>query len=234
MDSRMPELSVVIPVYNEFGNIAPLTDEIMAALAGYGNFEIVFVDDCSSDGSDEELRTVAAHHHNVRTVRHDSNRGQSAAVRTGVKLARSELIAVIDGDGQNDPADIPRLVRTLQDTQNVRMVIGERLRRRDNWLKLFSSRVANRVRAFLLKDGIRDTGCGIKAFYRQDFLELPAFDHMHRFLPALLQSEGAAVVSVPVNHRPRVHGDSKYGVRNRLWVGIVDLLGVIWLRHRQI
>lgn len=233
MQTSKPQISVVIPVYNESGNIAPLTEEVTAALAGRGPFEIVYVDDCSTDQTAEELQGVAARFDNVRVERHARNLGQSAGLCTGVRAAESDVIAVIDGDGQNDPADIPKLVDELIGSAGIRLVIGQRVRRQDSWLKLLSSRVANTVRASILKDGVPDTGCGIKAFYRQDFLALPAFDHMHRFLPALLGSRGNSVRSVPVNHRPRVRGVSKYNVRNRLWVGISDLLGVLWLQKRR-
>lgn len=234
MHSNNSDICVVIPVYNERGNVRPLTEEVVAAMDGKCNYEIVYVDDCSVDGTREELEAAAGRYDKLRIVRHSSNRGQSAALRSGVKNASAEVIAVMDGDGQNDPADIPAMCRKLVGDDALRMVVGQRLRRQDSWLKLFSSRVANRVRAALLKDGIPDTGCGIKVFYRQDFLDLPAFDHMHRFLPALLQRNGGSVTSMPVNHRPRVHGVSKYNVRNRLWVGITDLIGVIWLQKRRL
>lgn len=234
MQTSKPDVSVVVPVYNESGNIAPLTEEIVAALRARVTFEIVYVDDCSSDGTPTELEEIAARFDEVRIVRHQENLGQSAGLCSGVAAAQADVIAVIDGDGQNDPADIPKLVDELTNSAGVRLVIGQRVRRQDSWLKLLSSRVANAVRASILKDGVPDTGCGIKTFYRRDFMDLPAFDHMHRFLPALLGDKGTAVRSVPVNHRPRVHGVSKYNVRNRLWVGISDLLGVLWLQKRQL
>lgn len=234
MSEPKATISVVIPVYNESGNVAPLAGEIIAATREIGPCEIVFVDDGSTDGTPGELARLAAARDFVRVVRHDSNRGQSAALRTGVKAAAADIIAVIDGDGQNDPADIPPMFRRLVADEGVRMVAGERVTRRDSWTRRMSSRIANGVRSRLLKDGIRDTGCGIKLMYREDFLELPAFDHMHRFLPALAQNHGGRVDVMPVNHRPRIRGVSKYGVGNRLWVGIVDLVGVMWLRKRGI
>jgi dolichol-phosphate mannosyltransferase len=172
----------------------------------------------------------------VRLIRHSRRSGQSAAVRTGVRFARAEWVATLDGDGQNDPADIPALVSACEAARradpSVLLVMGHRTTRRDSWLKRVSSRVANGVRGRLLGDGTPDTGCGIKLMHRATFLELPFFDHLHRFLPALYRQQGAAVISVPVNHRPRTRGTSKYGLHNRLWVGIVDLFGVMWLGTR--
>lgn len=234
MKGTLPQLSVVIPVFNESGNVRPLIEEIELALSQRLRFEIVVVDDGSTDETGEELANLLRTNKSLHVQIHGCNRGQSAAIRTGVKDARAPVIAVLDGDGQNDPADIPAFFAALDISANVCMVVGERRRRRDSWIRLFSSRIANAVRSKLLGDGIRDTGCGIKVFYRDDFLELPAFDHMHRFLPALVKRHGGSVLSLSVNHRPRLHGVSKYGIRNRLWVGIVDLLGVMWLKRRRI
>lgn len=234
MDTNSPKLSVVVPVFNEQGNIAPLYAEVAAALKGRIPYELILVDDCSTDGTGEEIAAVCRDSATVRCCHHDQNRGQSAAVRTGVKAARSAVVAVLDGDGQNDPKDICKLYGRLRAVPSLKMVIGERRARQDNWLRKKSSKIANAVRSRLLGDGIKDTGCGIKVFYRNDFLELPAFDHMHRFLPALMQRDGGKVSSVPVNHRPRLYGVSKYGVRNRLWVGITDMLGVMWLQKRHL
>jgi dolichol-phosphate mannosyltransferase len=229
-----PQLSVVIPILNEKDNIGPLVDEVDITLFGRLRFEVVIVDDGSSDGSDEEVCRIANQTDFVRVVTHDSRRGQSAAIRTGVKAAAAPVIAVLDGDGQNDPADIPKLYGPLRILPDVRIVIGQRNRQNAGRVRLLTLRIANSVRNAVLKDGIRDSGCGIKVFYRDEFLELPAFDHMHRFLPALMQRAGGRVYSVSVNHRPRVRGESKYGIGSRLWASITDLFGVMWLQKRSI
>ncbi|WP_149539519.1 glycosyltransferase [Siccirubricoccus phaeus] len=229
-----PLVSVVIPVRNEAPNIAPLVAEIEAALAGVAH-EIVYVDDGSSDATPAELAAAAARAP-VRHLRHRRSCGQSAAVVTGVKAARGRWIATLDGDGQNDPADIPRLLaraeREAAAEGGAILVAGHRVTRRDSWVKRRSSRVANAVRSRLLQDATPDTGCGLKVFPRALFLELPHFDHMHRFLPALVLRQGGRVVSEPVNHRPRVRGVSNYGTLDRLLVGLVDLAGVAWLQRR--
>jgi dolichol-phosphate mannosyltransferase len=231
-----PVLAVVVPVKNEADNILPLVAEIDAALAGKHVFEIIYVDDGSDDRTPEMLRVARAKFPALRIVRHKKSCGQSAAVATGVKAARAPIIATLDGDGQNDPADIPALVRRLLDeapeARSYLLVAGFRHKRRDDGIRKMSSRIANRVRAGMLKDDTPDTGCGLKVFTRDAFLDMPRFDHMHRFLPALMIRRGGKVVSVPVNHRPRERGVSKYGVWNRLWVGIVDLFGVMWLQNR--
>ena len=228
-------LSVVVPVCSEVENVLPLAREVAAALSG-SSFELIFVDDGSTDGTADAVRNARREVPQVRLIRHSRRSGQSAAVRTGVRAARAEWVATLDGDGQNDPADIPVLLAARDvaraDDASVLIVVGHRKTRRDSWLKRVSSRVANGVRSRLLGDGTPDTGCGIKLMHRATFLELPFFDHLHRFLPALYQQQGAHAVSVPVNHRPRIRGRSKYGLNNRLWVGIVDLFGVIWLRAR--
>ena len=231
------DLSVVIPVKNEAGNIAPLVFEICAALAGLAVFEIVYVDDGSDDSTAAEIRRLQPDLPQLRLVRHAQSFGQSAAIRSGVRAAGGVWIATLDGDGQNDPADIPALWRIAQNLSGGSpecplLVIGHRGRRRDSWSKRQASRVANAVRGRLLRDNTPDTGCGLKLFPRALFLDLPYFDHMHRFLPALVVREGGVVHSVPVNHRPRQRGLSKYGVFDRLGVGVVDLFGVMWLRRR--
>jgi dolichol-phosphate mannosyltransferase len=227
------DLSVVIPVRNEAENVAPLVAEIRAALGGALDYEIVYVDDGSSDATAAELAAAAAGFPRLRVLRHDASYGQSAAVRTGVKAAQAPWIATLDGDGQNDPADIPRLWAMTRQASDGRLLIaGHRQRRCDSWVKRVSSRIANGVRARLLGDATPDTGCGLKLFPRELFLELPFFDHMHRFLPALVQRQGGRTVSVPVNHRPRERGASNYGTLDRLAVGISDLLGVLWLQRR--
>jgi dolichol-phosphate mannosyltransferase len=236
------DLSVVIPVKNEAGNIAPLVAEIAAALAsgleGRVGYEIVYVDDGSDDATGAEIRRLQASLPQLRLVHHAKSCGQSAAIRSGVKAARGRWIATLDGDGQNDPADIPTLWRLAQGMANESsampplLIAGHRARRRDSWSKRQASRIANAVRRRLLHDDTPDTGCGLKLFPRALFLDLPYFDHMHRFLPALVLREGGIVHSVPVNHRPRQRGTSKYGVFDRLLVGIADLAGVMWLRRR--
>jgi dolichol-phosphate mannosyltransferase len=233
MTAPEPEVSVVVPVCNERDNVLPLAREIQAALAGRP-YETIFVDDGSTDGTAEAARAARAEGLGVRLVRHAVRSGQSAAVATGVRAARAPWIATLDGDGQNDPADIPRLLDTARrgGSPRLRLVMGNRATRRDTWLRRLSSRVANGVRGGLLGDGTPDTGCGIKVFDRAVFMDMPRFDHMHRFMPALFQREGYEVVSVPVNHRERTRGTSKYGLHNRLWVGIVDLFGVMWLIRR--
>src|SRR6266513_4319347 len=228
------ELSVVIPVKNEAGNIAPLVAEIAAALDGRIDYEIVYVDDGSSDATAAEIRDLQHRMTRLRLIRHAQSRGQSAAIRSGVRTARGIWIATLDGDGQNDPADIPALWRIVRDSppDPPVLIAGQRVRRQDSWSKRRASRIANAVRRRLLHDDTPDTGCGLKLFRRALFLDLPYFDHMHRFLPALVLREGGIVRSVPVNHRPRQRGISNYGVLDRLGVGITDLLGVLWLRRR--
>ncbi len=228
------DLSVVIPVRNEAPNIGPLVVEIHAALDGRLDYEIVYVDDGSSDDTVATIRTLARDFAPLRLVRHAKSCGQSAAVRSGVKAARAPWIATLDGDGQNDPADIPKLWDMASGTaDNLQLLVaGFRQKRRDTLVKRLSSRIANGVRRRLLRDGTPDTGCGLKLFRRDLFLDLPYFDHLHRFLPALVQRQGGRTVSVPVNHRARERGVSNYGVFDRLWVGITDLLGVMWLQRR--
>jgi dolichol-phosphate mannosyltransferase len=229
------DVSVVIPVCNEQENVEPLAREIHVALSGRYAFETIFVDDGSTDGTAQAvLAAKAAGMPEIRLIRHSVRSGQSAAVATGVRKAGAPWIATLDGDGQNDPADIPKLLDTALQSKSarLRLVMGNRTTRRDTWLRRLSSRVANGVRGGLLKDGTPDTGCGIKVFDRTVFLDMPRFNHMHRFMPALFQREGFEVVSVPVNHRERTRGKSKYGLNNRLWVGIVDLFGVMWLIRR--
>ncbi|MDR2186947.1 MAG: glycosyltransferase family 2 protein [Azonexus sp.] len=224
-------LSVVIPVRNEVGNIRPLVEEIRAALAASMACEIIYVDDGSTDGTGQALRALKAEYAELRVIRHAASCGQSTAVRSGVKAARGAWIATLDGDGQNDPADIPKLIAAL--AEDVALVGGNRRHgRRDVWIKRISSVIANGVRSRILSDETPDTGCGLKLFRRDVYLDLPYFDHMHRFLPALVQRGGWRVVSVPVNHRPRQRGVSNYGTLDRLAAGIVDLAGVFWLLRR--
>ncbi len=230
----VPRVSVVVPVRNETDNIAPLIAEIEAACAALQPFEIVYVDDGSIDGTAAELARLASNRPWLRRLRHAQSCGQSAAVRTGVRAARSAIIATIDGDGQNDPAFIPQLVAALEAAgDGAGLVAGQRIGRKDTGFKKFQSRVANAVRGFILNDGTRDTGCGLKAFRRDVFLALPYFDALHRFLPALVRREGYAVLLVDVVDRPRLTGHSNYGFFDRLWVGIFDLHGVWWLIRRR-
>ncbi len=230
------DFSIVVPAKNEQDNIEPLIREIRSSLDGRFGYELIYVDDGSTDDTSTRLRQIKqAGFPRLRILRHQASCGQSAAICTGVKAARAPWIVTLDADGQNDPVDIPKIVAPLLDPKRDSDLVataGIRVKRQDHWLKLLSSRIANAVRGWLLKDGTPDTGCGLKAFSREAFLELPHFDHMHRFLPALFQRAGGKVFSMPVNHRPRVHGRSHYGVRNRLWVSIVDMLGVVWLNRR--
>ncbi len=232
--SGAPRFSVVAPVRDEADSVAPLIAEIRIAMAAHAPYEIVFVDDGSVDRTPEILRRVAGECRELRVLRHRQPAGQSAAIVTGVRRANGEVIVTLDGDGQNDPADIPALLARFGEVadRDRLMVVGLRARRMDLWPKRLASRIANAVRAWLLGDGTPDTGCGLKVFSRRAFLAMPAFDHMHRFLPALMVRQGGQVVSVPVNHRPRTAGATKYGVLDRLGVGIVDLIGVKWLMRR--
>ncbi|PIW25957.1 MAG: dolichol-phosphate mannosyltransferase [Rhodospirillales bacterium CG15_BIG_FIL_POST_REV_8_21_14_020_66_15] len=233
-DTALPALAVVVPVHNETENLSPLIGEIRAALGGGVAYEIVYVDDGSTDATLARLADLAKDVPELRVLRHVNCCGQSAAIWTGVQHARAPLIATLDGDGQNDPADIPALVEKYKAEGGGErlMIAGLRAKRRDTAIRRLSSRIANGIRAGLLKDDTPDTGCGLKVFPRQAFLDMPRFDHMHRFMPALMIRLGGRVMSVPVNHRPRERGTSKYGVWNRLWVGIVDLFGVMWLQRR--
>jgi dolichol-phosphate mannosyltransferase len=228
-----PAVSVVVPVRNEAGNVAPLVAEIAAALSGRA-FEIVYVNDGSSDATAAELQGLMAERPWLRQIRHARSCGQSAAVRTGVAMARAPIAVTLDGDGQNDPAFIPALLAKLEaGWPRLGLVAGQRVGRQSTGFKRMQSRVANGVRSAVLKDGTRDTGCGLKAFRRDLFLALPYFDALHRFLPALIRREGFEVGYVDVIDRPRRHGKSNYGLWDRLWVGILDLAGVWWLLRRK-
>ena len=224
-------ISVVVPVQDEAGNVGPLAREIAAALAGESH-EILFVDDGSTDGTDAALAALKSEIPQLRALRHSRNLGQSRGIRTGVQAARGDIIVTLDGDGQNDPADIPKLLAALRAEPTVAMVSGVRVKRQDSASRRWASRMGNGFRSALLGDGARDTGCGLKAFRRAVFLELPYFDHIHRFLIALVLREGWQVRYVPVNHRPRLTGASKYTNFGRLLVSVQDLLGVRWLQRR--
>lgn len=228
------KLSVVVPVKDEAENIGPLAREIATAVAGGGEFEIIFVDDGSSDGTAAVLTALKAELPSMRVISHATNLGQSRAIRTGVRAARGEIIVTLDGDGQNDPADIPNLLAELRRGEaSLGLVSGVRAKRRDTASRRLASRLANAIRQSLLKDGAVDSGCGLKAFKREAFLALPYFDHLHRFLITMMIREGFQVAFVDVNHRPRLHGQSKYTNFNRMLVGIDDLMGVRWLQRRM-
>lgn len=231
-----PLISVVVPVRNEAPNILPLIGEIRAALSGI-SYDIVYVDDGSTDETPARLRQALAEGAPLRIIRHKESCGQSAGVITGVKHARGTWIATLDGDGQNDPASIPDMLARAQAEERAGgampvLIAGWRQKRRDTSAKRYGSRIANKVRASVLRDATPDTGCGLKVFRRDAFLEIPHFDHMHRFLPALFIRQGGRVVSVPVNHRHRMEGVSNYNNWQRLKVGIVDLIGMYWLQRR--
>jgi glycosyltransferase involved in cell wall biosynthesis len=233
MNSAMPRIAVVVPVRNEAGNVAPLVAEIEAACVPLAPFEIIYVDDGSTDGTAERLSELAATRPHLRRLSHAASCGQSAAVRTGVRAASAPIVVTLDGDGQNDPAYIPRLVEALDRDPDAGLAQGRRVGRKDTGFKRFQSRVANAVRGAVLKDGTRDTGCGLKAFRRDVYLALPYFDALHRFMPALVRREGHGIVHVDVVDRPRLTGVSNYGFFDRLWVGLQDLVGVAWLIRRR-
>lgn len=235
----VPRLSVIIPVFNEAENVVPLLEQIRSALATIGDYEVVFVDDCSNDGTADRLlgefvqpslKPVVGPI--VRIIRHSNRSGQSAAIHTGVEAARSAWVATLDGDGQNDPSDILALLDRAWAPGGPSLVGGLRRKRCDVWSKRMATKIANGLRQAVLNDGCEDTGCGIKVFRRDAFLTLPFFAAMHRFLPALFQINGHQVAFAEVNHRPRRHGVSKYGNLRRAAIGIVDLLGVLWLKRR--
>lgn len=228
------ELSVVVPMHDEAGNAGALVAEIAAALAGR-SFEIIAVDDASRDGTRAELASARARVPQLRIVAHRRNAGQSRAIRSGVLAARAPVVLTLDGDGQNDPADLPRLAARLLRSEapaDLVMVQGQRTKRQDTAAKRFASRFANVVRKRVLGDGAEDSGCGIKAFRREAFMRLPYFDHMHRYMPALMLREGYGVEFLQVNHRPRGAGRSKYTNLGRLVAALTDLSGVLWLRSR--
>jgi dolichol-phosphate mannosyltransferase len=230
--SAIPHISVVVPVFNEQGAAAELAREIAVAFQGVAH-EIVFVDDASSDETVQRLSALRTALPQLRILSHGRNAGQSRAIRTGVLAARAPIIMTLDGDGQNDPADGPRLVRRLMDAPvALAMVGGRRAKRQDSAAKRIGSRLANGLRRRLLRDQAEDTGCGLKAFRRDAFLRLPYFDHMHRFLPALFLREGFDIEFEDVGHRPRTTGQSKYTNFGRLRASVLDLLGVLWLRAR--
>lgn len=231
-------LSVLIPVRNEADNILPLLEELEQALSSrYGDdFEVIYVDDASTDQTWQRLLQAQHQYRWLRLLQHQQAAGQSTAVHSGALAAHGEWLATLDGDGQNNPADLPRLLETVRDAhqqqQQITGIIGYRRQRQDSTIKILSSRLANRFRGWLLKDDSPDNGCGIKILRRSTYQQLPYFDHMHRFIPSLVMRCGQHMLVAPVDHRPRLKGRSKYGTWNRLWVGIIDLLGVIWLNAR--
>jgi glycosyltransferase involved in cell wall biosynthesis len=228
-----PSVSIVVPVRNEADNIAPLIEEISAALDGRWAYEIIYVNDGSTDATGERLAAIMKQRDNLRQLRHAKSGGQSAAVRSGVRAARGAIVATLDGDGQNNPAFLPDLIAAVEKGAHVGLAAGQRVGRKDTGFKKFQSRVANGVRNAILKDGTRDTGCGLKAFRREVFLMMPYFDGLHRFLPALVRREGYEIGYVDVIDRPRRSGVSNYGFFDRLWIGIMDLAGVWWLIRRK-
>jgi glycosyltransferase involved in cell wall biosynthesis len=234
MPAMTPAVSVVVPVKDEAENVAPLAREITAALKAEPAFEIIFIDDGSADGTAAALTALRAEIPQLRVLRHGRNLGQSRGIRSGVTAARGDIIVTLDGDGQNDPADIPKLLAALRADASLGMVSGVRVKRQDTASRRLASKLGNRFRNWMLKDGATDTGCGLKAFWRDAYLALPYFDHQHRFLIALMRREGPGVSFVPVGHRARLSGRSKYTNFGRLLVSVNDLLGVRWLisRHR--
>jgi dolichol-phosphate mannosyltransferase len=227
-------VSIVVPVRNEADNVAPLVAEITGALDGRWAYEIIYVNDGSTDATGERLLELMKRHPQLRQVRHANSSGQSAAVRSGVRAARGAIVATLDGDGQNNPAFLPALIAAVESGgDRIGLAAGQRVGRKDTGFKRWQSRAANAVRNAILKDGTRDTGCGLKAFRREVFLSMPYFDGLHRFLPALVRREGFDIAYVDVVDRPRHSGVSNYGFFDRLWIGIMDLAGVWWLIRRK-
>ena len=231
-NAAKPDISIVVPVFNEQGAAPDLAREIAAAFSGR-QFELIFVDDCSRDQTREVLGALTVEIPQLRILSHTANSGQSRSIRTGILAARGEVIVTLDGDGQNDPADGPKLVDALlAGPADLALVGGERVKRQDSQAKKLASRLGNGVRKRLLRDSANDTGCGLKAFHREAYLRLPYFDHIHRYIPALMLREGYEVAFLPVNHRHRQSGQSKYTNLGRLWASLSDLLGVMWLQSR--
>ena len=227
-------VSIVVPVRNEADNIDPLIAEIATALDGRWAYEIIYVNDGSTDATGERLAAIMATRANLRQIRHAASSGQSAAVRSGVRAARGSIVATLDGDGQNNPAFLPDLIAAIENGgERMGLAAGQRVGRKDTGFKKVQSRIANGVRNVILRDGTRDTGCGLKAFRREVFLTMPYFDGLHRFLPALMRREGYEIAYVDVIDRPRRYGASNYGFFDRLWIGIMDLAGVWWLIRRK-
>jgi dolichol-phosphate mannosyltransferase len=233
-DKTSVAVSIVVPVRNEADNVAPLIAEITRALDGRWAYEIIFINDGSTDATAERLTELMQQYGNLRQIGHDKSSGQSAAVRSGVRAARGTIVATLDGDGQNNPAFLPDLIAAFENGGGrIGLVAGQRVGRKDTGFKKMQSRIANSVRSAILRDGTRDTGCGLKAFPRELFLSMPYFDGLHRFLPALVRREGFDIAYVEVIDRPRHSGVSNYGFFDRLWIGIMDLAGVWWLIRRK-
>jgi dolichol-phosphate mannosyltransferase len=233
-DAAAVDVSIVVPVRNEAENVAPLIAEIVSALGSRWSYEIIYVNDGSTDATAERLAAIMKQRGNLRQIRHATSSGQSAAVRSGVRAARGAIVATLDGDGQNNPAFLPDLILAIENGgESVGLAAGQRVGRKDTGFKKIQSRVANGVRNAILRDGTRDTGCGLKAFRREMFLMMPYFDGLHRFLPALMRREGYEIAYVDVIDRPRHSGVSNYGFFDRLWIGIMDLAGVWWLIRRK-
>lgn len=233
-DTDAVAVSIVVPVRNEAENVAPLVAEIVSALDGRWAYEIIYVNDGSTDATAGRLADLMKQHAQLRQIRHANSSGQSAAVRSGVRAARGAIVATLDGDGQNNPVFLPELIAAVENgSGRVGLAAGQRVGRKDTGFKKLQSRVANGVRNAILRDGTRDTGCGLKAFPREVFLSMPYFDGLHRFLPALVRREGFEIAYVDVVDRPRRSGVSNYGFFDRLWIGIMDLAGVWWLIRRK-
>jgi glycosyltransferase involved in cell wall biosynthesis len=225
--ANSPAVSVVVPLFNEEENVPILQSELRAALSGL-DYEIVFVDDGSVDRTVEQIETAS----NIHVIRFEKNTGQSAAIYAGLQAARGATAVLIDGDLQNDPADIPRLLAEI--ARGADVVCGYRVKRKDTVLKRLTSRIANAVRSRFTKDGVRDTGCTLKAIRRECVSALVPFQGMHRFIPALIKGAGYRLVEIPVNHRPRRFGESKYGLGNRAFRATIDMFGVRWLLARRL
>jgi glycosyltransferase involved in cell wall biosynthesis len=234
VEQALPTISIVIPVKDEAECVADLADEVTRAMAATNwPWECLWINDGSRDGTADALRAVLRRCPNHRLVDLDGNFGQSAALAAGFAHAKGNVLATLDGDGQNDPADLPLLVRQLLDG-GVDMVNGVRAKRRDSWVRRASSRVANGFRNWLTRERVTDVGCALRVFRHECVLRLPVFKGMHRFLPTLVRLQGYTITEIPVRHRPRTKGKTKYGVSNRLWVGLADTIAVCWMQHRLV
>lgn len=230
--TQSPEISVILPGFNEAQNIDAMLSQVYSAISGVGrSFEILYVDDGSTDESRQILERAKADYENLRVYYHSTNYGQSAALFSGIEAARGELVITMDADLQNDPADLPAMIKLLEREQ-ADAVCGVRQDRQDTRMKIFAGRVANRARRWALNDGITDAGCSLRLLRRSALVQLPAFKGLHRFLPTIMMIHGFKVIEMSVRHRARGGGESKYGVRNRLWVGVNDILGLHWYRRR--